>query len=541
MAFARYFDKAALSAAALLQGFDNAAFRGVLQQHYIAVIFDHEAASNHEGRWTIELLVELLARLYPNLVIAAIKVSGETGGLFRSELVARAKAVNNVIDISEATEQATIALVVGATNPGLGIPTVFVGSDGWTVRTSSTAPVGVGTTDLPYGAGAAACLGAAAAFRRIFAAQLPVAPQSTPPDTDPDATEFSLLDFSPGPASAANFAGPVDVGDTYLVGLGAIGNGVIWALARTPGMIGQLNLVDPERIELTNLQRYVLADETDEGTLKTAIGKRALDEIRGPARSSDGKIVVREHPADWATFANGRGDYHFDRVLLALDSARDRIAAQASLPRWIANAWTQAENLGVSRNEFLGDAPCVACLYLPTGPQKSFDALVAEALRAREGTEQMEIRTLLYYRSPVGAGFIERVAERLGVPVEPLLPFAESSLESFYLQALCGGLVLRLGGEVGASAPVEVPMAFQSALAGVLLAVELVADAGRLRTESLPARTELDLRRPLRDVVRWPHSPAKKDALGRCICQDVAYQKVYRTKYRLPAAEAGVG
>jgi hypothetical protein len=62
--------------------------------------------------------------------------------------------------------------------------------------------------------------------------------------------------------------------------------------------------------------------------------------------------------------------HRFDRVLLAVDSAADRIAAQAALPRWIANAWTQPENIGVSRHSFLGEAPCVACLYMPQGASK---------------------------------------------------------------------------------------------------------------------------------------------------------------------------
>jgi hypothetical protein len=71
-------------------------------------------------------------------------------------------------------------------------------------------------------------------------------------------------------------------------------------------------------------------------------------------------------------------------------------------------------------------------------------------------------------------------------------------------------------------------MAFQSALSGILLAAELVIDAGRLRATPLPSRTELDVLRPLGGRL---NSPARKHASGRCIFQDPDYQRAYAAKY----------
>jgi hypothetical protein len=220
--------------------------------------------------------------------------------------------------------------------------------------------------------------------------------------------------------------------------------------------------------------------------------------------------------------------HRFDRVLLAVDSAADRIAAQAALPRWIANAWTQPENIGVSRHSFLGEAPCVACLYMPQGASKNRDEVFAEALHVEDDEERMGVRKLLYYGTPVGEAFVARMAQRFRVPMGSLRGFVTAPLERFYTEALCGGLLLRLGGVLGPNTAAEVPMAFQSALSGILLAAELVIDAGRLRATPLPSRTELDVLRPLGGRL---NSPARKHASGRCICQDPDYQRAYAAKY----------
>ena len=65
-------------------------------------------------------------------------------------------------------------------------------------------------------------------------------------------------------------------------------------------------------------------------------------------------------------------------------------------------------------------------------------------------------------------------------------------------------------------------MAFQSALAGILLAAELITDAGGLRSVQPPAQTEIDLCRLAigGDTVVRLNTPAAKNFSGRCICQD---------------------
>ena len=51
--------------------------------------------------------------------------------------------------------------------------------------------------------------------------------------------------------------GPIDLGKTFLVGIGAIGHGANWALRRMANLRGLLYLVDGEAYDDSNPQRYV--------------------------------------------------------------------------------------------------------------------------------------------------------------------------------------------------------------------------------------------------------------------------------------------
>jgi hypothetical protein len=151
------------------------------------------------------------------------------------------------------------------------------------------------------------------------------------------------------------------------------------------------------------------------------------------------------------------------------------------------------------------------------------------------------IRQLLDTGAPVDASFLAHVAGAVGVPVALLGGFESQPLRRLYHRAVCGGVILSLGGTIGAPRAAEVPMAFQSALAGVLLAAEVVIDATALRgarATSVPARTEADLLRPLG---RHLSSPEQKHPSGKCLCQDADYRNAFRLKYAVGCASAPSG
>ncbi|MDP9457991.1 MAG: ThiF family adenylyltransferase [Actinomycetota bacterium] len=329
---------------------------------------------------------------------------------------------------------------------------------------------------------------------------------------------LSLLDYDPSAAEPANpELGPVDLGESHLVGVGAVGNGTVWALSRVPELSGELHLVDHEEVDLTNPQRYVLATMDDVGASKVDLAEGFL---RGKG------LEVRAHPERWGAYLGNRGDWHLRRVAVAVDSADGRRAVQAALPRWIVNAWTQPDDLGVSRHSFLGDQACLTCLYLPEDKRKSEAEIIAEVIGFPE--EWREVGARLYKGTPTDRVFLERIAAARRIDMEQLLPFEGKPLRVLYREGVCGGAVIGFGDGSTGDAQAEVPMAFQSALAGIMLAAELVANAADLREAPPPVTTRLNVLRPLGAVLSFP---LPKNHSGRCICQDEDYAETYRAKY----------
>jgi molybdopterin/thiamine biosynthesis adenylyltransferase len=506
MALAPFFDKAALAAATVLAGFDRDAFAATLDAHVVGVAFDEAGATAREGRTTLELAVNLLARLYPQLAMAG---QGALAAAYSEQLVEIARAVNPQVEIARA-EDATAWLVVGKPVVASDRPMIYVGSEGWITRVSSRVPQGSADTTNPFGASAAACFGAANVFRMIFGTALEAGALD-------DEFAMSLLNLDP---TAADLMNPpleaVNLGPAHLVGAGAIGNAVLWTLSRVPDLSGVLHVVDGEAVDATNPQRYVLTTPADEGVLKVDLAARE-------AARCGGTVNIQRHPDRWGHYlASLEVPWSLARVAVALDSAEDRIAVQAALPRRVFNAWTQAGDLGVSRHDFLGEQACLACLYLRDGPVKNDDQLVAEAIGLPE--QLQAVRQLLYTGAPVGREGIERIAAALGISPEPLMLYADRGLREFYSEAICGGVVLRLQGNGDRRGRTEVPMAFQSALAGVLLAAALVSDAAGLPGPR-GTKAVIDLLRPLKEYLTVP---VAKPASGRCICQDRDYQEAYR-------------
>lgn len=375
---------------------------------------------------------------------------------------------------------------------------IFIGSDGWRALLSRTAPKPCGTTSLPFGAAAAACIGCANVFRSIFSDVLPGGEMDS--EIDLSLRSYSNLNESGSPDNLA-------LGELFIAGAGAIGNGLFWTLARLPEATGTVHAVDGEKIDLGNLQRYVLTRDGSIGTAK-------VDLAAGQFAESKMKIVP--HEQSWGKYLAERGNYALEAVVVALDTGGHRIAVQGSLPRRILNAWTQQQNLGVSRHDNFPETACLACLYIPDGAVPDDDDIVAAALRVTDQNEIMQIWHLLYSGAPLPPEFIGMVETRLGLAGGALAQFAGKSLRAFYSGAVCGGLTIN-----SATTAAEVPMPFQSALAGVMLAAELVSGCDTKSTT-----TSINLLRPIAEYLSFSRTKHP-----RCICTDPVYQKQYRQKW----------
>ncbi|AYO81068.1 E2 ligase fold family C protein [Methylobacterium brachiatum] len=513
MALANFFDRAATAASQVLAGFGMADFSERLQAQVIGIVFDGQTARTAEGSALLDLTIRLLARLYPTLLIHGVD---DLAAAHAAGLVSVAQSINPAIHLENDPNRVTIAICVGRATHHIAGTKLFAGSDGWTARFSSSRPIGCGASVNPFGAGAAACIAVANVFRAVFADQIPGGSLDTEITLD-------LRNYrSSSTAVTEGEIGPVDLGEAHLVGLGAIGNGAVWALSRLTSLTGTLHLIDHETVDLSNLQRYAMMGQAEIDSAKVDVAASLF---------SGTGLNVLPHRVTWGAYLATRNDWHLERVAVALDTALDRIAVQGALPRWIVNAWTQEGDLGVSRHGFADGRACLACLYLPSGEVKDEDDRIAEELGLPEA--QPEVRRMLQTFEPVSVAFVERIATALGVPFDALSPFAGQPLRSFYQSTVCGGVVFRLT-DGGRPIGTTVPMAFQSALAGILLAAELVKHArGELGTAT--TATRFNLLRPLGTHFNDPHA---RDATGRCICGDCDCIFSYQKKYLRPLLAA---
>jgi len=496
MAVADYYSRGALAAAQVLSGFDEARFRTKLEETPIGVASD-ETIDRPEGQALVELLVRLLARLYPRLAFLGPREAIR-------DLTVLAKTINPAIEI---TSGATVGVSIGEVKSPFET-TFYAGAVGWDALISARRVQSIGDSENPFGAAAAACLAAANVFRRVF---LPDWKQRVD-----DGLRFSAWSLDRVDRATRTRQRPWRLSkDAVLVGVGAVGNAALWVLARAP-LTGTLHIVDNQDIELSNLQRYVLAARGDEGRSKVELGS---------SWPTAGLAVV-EHKQSLAQFLSAHG-YTWDYFLLGLDSTRDRRSAQAALPRWIGNAWTQPGDLGVSTHPRFGeDGACVACLYLPTGPLKNEDELIAAALCVPQLL--IEVRTLLYTGAPLQHAFLEAVAGAVNRPVEVLSQFEGRSIRELYVEGFCGGAVIPMGEAGHPPEDLHVPLAHQSALAGILLGATLVRSS--LSGDPLiSTATRVDV---LRSVGTQLSQPIRASHDGRCLCDDPVFREQYALKYR---------
>jgi hypothetical protein len=498
MSFARFFDRVSLAAGRHLS-VNRASLEATLGTRIVGLRCGSECTIEGNARWIAEFLVNLLARLYPTL-----SLQGPTEAV--EPLAALARAVNPEITLVESARAADVTVVVGHV-PHPPSNAIFPRADGWVarlLRTELAAPPG---PPNPYAAAAAAALAASEVFRRVFVEHIPLREPS------PDVS-VSLLDFSTD-GGADHVLAPSSLGEVALAGLGAVGNAGLWALVRHPGLTGNLWPIDREAIELSNLQRYVLAMDQDVTRPKTELVSALLagSGLKAQARSE----TLEE-------FAESFGaNFGVPTLCVSVDNVETRRVAQALLPELIVNGWTSDSGLGASWHRFDSASACLACLYHPIGIGKSQTELVAEAL----GLVHERAAALWVLADRPSEEDLQKIAKHLGASEDTVASWRGQHLTALYTNVVCGMTGIDLKGRGHREA---VPLAHQSALAGVLMAAELVK-----RTDSRLARLSQPQALVAWDDVLGPppqHWTRARQREAACICGDPVYQNVYAEKWR---------
>lgn len=515
MSLPRFLDRVVDATAPVLRGLDRDAVRAKLETSSVTLVCGERAETCPSSDGFL-LAANLLARLYPR-----IRLQGP------DELVHAAKTeiilVNPMADVAVGDEQtaATLGYETAVDNG------VSVSARGWNVYVDANVDV----DDAAAGAAAllAAALGASELFRVVFADELGERGRHSLRSSAFNLVTLGETSFDlPVPST-------VEVGEFRLIGAGAIGQAAAKTLA-IAGVRGTMVVVDDEKVALSNLQRYVLTRDSDVGIAK-------VDLLRDRLAKSDLAVVPVEAKWHAGLVAEQLA------TLVALDSPEDRIGVQSSLPGPIYNAWTQPADVGWSRHEHFGEEPCLACLYWPQSETPSRHDQIATAF------QQHPLRVLAYlvHRLPIGLSLppggvpavpgleaapvdverwmqtplVDDIAAAAGIDVTALADWLDRPLADVYQDGICGGALLHLNlGE--AAREVLVPLAHQSALAGVMLATHvIVAKVPELRA-ARPSATEAryDVLAGLPQVFARPRARTPN-----CLCGDAVFRAVYGGKH----------
>lgn len=508
MALADYFSKNLLAISQALKQGSSEKFEATLNQTVVGIVFDN-AVEKPEGGAMLDLTVRLLSRLYPKL-----KFIDQTTRGSNFKFTELCKSINSRIELVD--DEPTVNIVIGTTPLAKAIlngrPAFYIGSDQWIAKFSPKNTVGCGDSSNVFGAGVASCVGVANVFRYVFREFIS--------DIQFD-NEFSLSLINLDLESAENISDkPIDLEDFTLVGFGAIGNGVIWALSKTPFVKGRLTIVEPEEVDITNLQRYVLAEERHIETPKIQIAQEHLI-------NSDLELIpVKDN---WIGYLNSKNTWLEKSVLVAIDNVNDRIAIQSSLPKEIINSYTENNLVGISRHKAFGQEACLVCTYMPGEQRKSYSQEVSDNL----GLSHMEpqIRNYLHYNLPADDQLIKWIADANTIDTLELEKFKGIPVSDFYSKVVCGGVLLEIKKDCPTTETLEAPLAFQSTLAGILLLAEKVITAGNLRKKIQPTITHFHPLFPLKHGTN-PHSHSfTKDSSRRCICNDDDFLTAYEDKW----------
>jgi hypothetical protein len=516
VSLARFFDRAADASLPVLAGLGRTAFRERLASITVALAIDAARAQDPAPRAAYLLAANLAARLYPRLILSA-PVD------LRTEASELASAINPAIDLRNRGE--ADVRWRWSTRAASGTD-VHVSASSWNVAVDG-AQTGAAPPEIPA-ALAATAIGLGDVFRTVFATDLGVRGRH-----GPEGRAFNLLTGGARVDGLPTLREHPELGRVYLAGAGAVGEAAALTF-REAGAAGVLVAVDPQRVDVGNLQRYLLAVDSDERAKKATLLKERL---------ASSRVAVEAIDTLWG--ADARTQMPIDTLLAALDTTGGRIELQAGLPRRLFNAYTQPLDVGWSRHEEFGVTGCLVCLYWPTGLRPHRFETLAEAL------QQDPQRVLRYLANPgltvdrpiavsdLPANIDPEMARRWTViPIardigdalfgdsDALADRGRVSIDDLYYEMCAGTLIPSRVGE--RQRDVLVPLAHQSALAGIMLASQvLVANQSDLSSFRPPEQQ-------MRFDVFRPAGP-RSVAVGRvpgCICNDRFYLEAYRARWQ---------
>lgn len=425
--------RTALLVSALAELDADAATR-VLEEIVLGLEIEPELATTAAGQATLLTAVNVLARTAGAISLEVPSTPLLLAGLpWEGDLRAVASQLATWVGARVADRPAHAGVRVGISTSH---DYVLATGDAWHAFVDTPSPRLV-EGPIWLGAVAAGHLAAARAFHIALADVLRLA------DVDREPATLALC-YGEGDAPR-----PEPVGDITVVGAGAVGNALLWALVVGGAQVnGAVELFDPQALDATNMNRHLLAGVNDVGKAKAEI-----------AATFAAARIPNIHPRVERFAPPARPPF---MLVSTVDNDEARYQAQATFPNTLLHGATGGENVAVAALDFTRGA-CVGCLF-PRG-QRSQAELIAE----ETGLDLALVTRALRDDETVTPSMFGIIAQRMSVQPETLKHLVGRTLREVYVRELCG----RLPAGRGPDAPAAT-IAYASGLAGALLAAEVV-------------------------------------------------------------------
>ncbi|RVG50668.1 ThiF family adenylyltransferase [Sinorhizobium meliloti] len=331
-----------------------------------------------------------------------------------------------------------LELVIGSVEPATSGPYLFASLNQRGVTIDAASLRHSNEHVHPLLTALAACHIAAAALHRVIGSS------SLPRLGLPLSVDFAELGIP-----ERGLATPFDVSGAVLVGGGAVGNGFLRAL-RHLEVRGTLRIVDPKVVGEGNPNRCLYFTGDHVGLPKApTLAQAAQPDFPGlklePHACTFGELIAKTGPVDTA--------------IVTVDSRRARRSLQKEIPRRVVDAsTTDARAVIVHSHSQPTDDACLACIYRHVPDEHARERSIAEGLGIDIETVREEF---------ISADAAARIAKaHFSVEESTIVGRAYDTL----FKELCSAQALL----TPEGRQVLAPFAFVSALAGVLLVVELL-------------------------------------------------------------------
>jgi len=303
-----------------------------------------------------------------------------------------------------------------------------------------------------------------------------------------------------------------------LIGCGAIGQAIVFALNQFE-LRGRLSFIDPDRIDESNKQRYLLGFNENIGINKARFLSKVL------INNKNNLLTTREfcHPYEIAITIQ-ESLFDMKDVIVSVDNKRTRLNVQAALPKYIWNTWTDTAQgtlrYGIGKHDFKNEFECLACSYYPEGSIPSQIELNAKIL----GMNQQELIHRMAQNNQITEGDLKYFFENFNLNQMQLVKIKKLIGKPFsdIFHGDCGVFSVKISEKHEITPATHVPV-----LAGTYAVIQYILDhleiSNGKRIESVAEF----------DAFSYPSEDCliKKRRNQNCICNDPIYQKVFKKKW----------